>query len=139
MKPTTTIFAGVPAFCWMLCLGMGWHGCWCRRTSGAVAHSLRRPLLFHSPRRQSRASCYTTSKRRDLASATAAATTTTDNCDRSQHRRPSVDRVCVVGGGLAGLSVTYHLLQKTLTPLNITIVDRVETVGTGGASAVAGG
>jgi FAD dependent oxidoreductase len=50
-----------------------------------------------------------------------------------------VERICVVGGGLAGLSVTYHLLQKSRTPLSIDIWDREATVGTGGASAVAGG
>jgi protoporphyrinogen oxidase len=52
---------------------------------------------------------------------------------------PRIERICVVGGGLAGLSVTYHLLQKSRTPLSITLWDREATVGTGGASAVAGG
>jgi ribulose 1,5-bisphosphate synthetase/thiazole synthase len=50
-----------------------------------------------------------------------------------------VERICVVGGGLAGLSVTYHLLKRSRTPLSIAIWDREATVGTGGASAVAGG
>jgi len=52
-------------------------------------------------------------------------------------------KVAIVGGGLAGLSTAYHLLelrsQRQLSaPFDLTIVDRAE-VGTGGASAVAGG
>lgn len=52
-------------------------------------------------------------------------------------------RVAIVGGGLAGLSAAFHLLNKTVTsigssPLHITIIDTAP-VGTGGASSVAGG
>jgi ribulose 1,5-bisphosphate synthetase/thiazole synthase len=63
----------------------------------------------------------------------------TDILDDSTATTTPVERICVVGGGLAGLSVTYHLLQKSRTPLSIDIWDREATVGTGGASAVAGG
>ena len=49
----------------------------------------------------------------------------------------SVGNVAIIGGGLAGLSTTYHLLQKS-PDLNITIFDKTKP-GTGGASAVAGG
>jgi len=43
----------------------------------------------------------------------------------------------IIGGGLAGLSTAYHLLQKAPNT-NITIFDK-ELPGSGGASAVAGG
>jgi flavin-dependent dehydrogenase len=46
-------------------------------------------------------------------------------------------KVCVYGGGLAGLSLSYHLLQLP-TQWDLTIVD-THPVGTGGASAIAGG
>ena len=46
-------------------------------------------------------------------------------------------RIAVVGGGLAGLSTAYHLLEKSLSS-DITIFDR-QCPGAGGASAVAGG
>ncbi|CAB9508041.1 oxidoreductase [Seminavis robusta] len=53
------------------------------------------------------------------------------------------ERIAIVGGGLAGLSTAFHLLerhqeQRLFTPLAITILDK-DSVGTGGASAVAGG
>jgi len=47
--------------------------------------------------------------------------------------------VAIVGGGLAGLSTAYHLLDMSSNhPIHITIFDK-EKVGQGGASAVAGG
>ena len=45
--------------------------------------------------------------------------------------------ITVIGGGLAGLAVTYHLLQQS-TATRIRIVDRAG-VGQAGASSVAGG
>ncbi|KAG7354705.1 FAD dependent oxidoreductase [Nitzschia inconspicua] len=50
----------------------------------------------------------------------------------------SLTRVGIVGGGLAGLSTAYHLLQKQPT-LDITILDVTSGPGEGGASSVAGG
>ena len=48
-------------------------------------------------------------------------------------------RVAIVGGGMAGLSVAYHLInQAEPHTLDITIIDKA-SVGEGGASAVAGG
>jgi glycine/D-amino acid oxidase-like deaminating enzyme len=52
-------------------------------------------------------------------------------------------KIAIVGGGLAGLSTAFHLLEKAsqLYPaksLDVTILDSHQ-VGTGGASAVAGG
>lgn len=52
-------------------------------------------------------------------------------------------KVAIVGGGLAGLSTAYHLLEQRSernmgSPLEIDILDQ-EEVGMGGASAVAGG
>lgn len=47
--------------------------------------------------------------------------------------------ITVVGGGLAGLSVVYHLLDQTTQPLSITVRDKCSQPGLGGASAVAGG
>jgi len=46
--------------------------------------------------------------------------------------------VAIVGGGLAGLSTAYHLLDKLGGNVQITIMDKAEP-GEGGASAVAGG
>jgi glycine/D-amino acid oxidase-like deaminating enzyme len=47
--------------------------------------------------------------------------------------------VAIVGGGLAGLSTAYHLLRKTQPhSLDLSIFD-THPVGTGGASAIAGG
>lgn len=47
-------------------------------------------------------------------------------------------RVGIIGGGLAGLSTAYHLLEKNPST-DITIFDQYPTPGIGGASAVAGG
>ena len=57
-------------------------------------------------------------------------------------------KVSIVGGGLAGLSVAHHLIEKTqqqqdgdgmIQRLDITVFDRCTGPGLGGASAVAGG
>ena len=45
--------------------------------------------------------------------------------------------VAIVGGGLAGVSVAYHLLARQ-PRTNITVFDKADP-GMGGASAVAGG
>lgn len=55
--------------------------------------------------------------------------------------------IAIVGGGLAGLSTAFHLLEQANQsngstrggPLKITILDKASGPGTGGASAVAGG
>lgn len=52
-------------------------------------------------------------------------------------------KVAIVGGGLAGLSTAFHLLEKSKqldpkSPMKITILDKAP-VGTSGASSVAGG
>mmetsp|Transcript_16961 Transcript_16961/g.23572 ORF Transcript_16961/g.23572 Transcript_16961/m.23572 type:complete len:549 (+) Transcript_16961:135-1781(+) len=57
-----------------------------------------------------------------------------------------INNVAIVGGGLAGLSAAYHLLEKTIVnkneegydSLRLTVFDTAP-VGTGGASSVAGG
>ena len=49
------------------------------------------------------------------------------------------NNVAVVGGGLAGLSVSYQLLEKSRgTKMQLTIIDK-NLPGEGGASSVAGG
>ena len=60
-------------------------------------------------------------------------------------------RIRIMGGGLAGLSTAYHLLSflsssssvvvqpPNTTVLDITIYDTEQQIGTGGASAIAGG
>lgn len=67
-------------------------------------------------------------------------------------------KIAVIGGGLAGLSVTIHLLENVASsspsslkqqpttqpttvspPLTITVLDQAASAGLGGASAVAGG
>ena len=50
---------------------------------------------------------------------------------------PTPQTVAIVGGGLAGLSTAYHLVQHA-PHLDITILDK-KPPGMGGASAVAGG
>ena len=45
--------------------------------------------------------------------------------------------ICVIGGGLAGLSTTFHLLEKN-PHVHVTVIDKTD-VGKGGASSVAGG
>ena len=54
---------------------------------------------------------------------------------------PAPQRIAVVGGGLAGLSVTFHLLNQTCAagappPTCVHVFDAA-AVGEGGASAVA--
>jgi FAD dependent oxidoreductase len=58
-------------------------------------------------------------------------------------READLQRIIIVGGGLAGLSTAFHLLQqrqerKITSPLELTILDKCQ-VGMGGASTVAGG
>lgn len=49
------------------------------------------------------------------------------------------NNVAVVGGGLAGLSVSFQLLEKSRgTKMQLTIIDK-NLPGEGGASSVAGG
>lgn len=55
--------------------------------------------------------------------------------DRLTHVMPH--KIGIVGGGLAGLSTAFHLLQKRKS-VEITILDKAP-VGTAGASSVAGG
>ena len=50
----------------------------------------------------------------------------------------SRQNIAIVGGGLAGLSTAYQLLEKLGDDANITIFDKAEP-GQGGASSVAGG
>jgi glycine/D-amino acid oxidase-like deaminating enzyme len=50
----------------------------------------------------------------------------------------SPQRVAIIEGGLAGLSTAYHLLQKSSSSIEITIIDKA-LPGTAGASSVAGG
>lgn len=55
--------------------------------------------------------------------------------------RRHAHKIAVVGGGLAGLATTYHLLQQSASSgqnVEVTILDRAP-VGTAGASSVAGG
>jgi hypothetical protein len=52
--------------------------------------------------------------------------------------QPQLQRIAIVGGGLAGLSTAFHLLEKTQSRCQVTIFDTAP-VGTAGASSVAGG
>ena len=56
----------------------------------------------------------------------------------SSRRQPNLNQhIAIIGGGLAGLSTAYYLLEKA-PGLSITVIDKGEP-GTGGASAIAGG
>ncbi|MGK3733180.1 MAG: hypothetical protein ACI8RD_000421 [Bacillariaceae sp.] len=57
---------------------------------------------------------------------------------RRNHHILNGHRVGIIGGGLAGLSTAYHLLEKDPST-DITVFDQHPTPGIGGASAVAGG
>ena len=50
----------------------------------------------------------------------------------------SLRKLAIVGGGLAGLSTAFHLLEKRPHTFQITIIDKA-SVGEAGASSVAGG
>ena len=69
-----------------------------------------------------------------------AASTTTPT---SQNEETTTSQMRIFGGGLAGLSVAYHVLrsasEELATNYQITIFDVEPGPGTGGASAVAGG
>jgi ribulose 1,5-bisphosphate synthetase/thiazole synthase len=58
-----------------------------------------------------------------------------DVVDDDNHHH--LQNIAIVGGGLAGLSTAFHLLQKSPS-LGITILD-TSAPGEGGASTVAGG
>ena len=65
-----------------------------------------------------------------------AATRSISGSETGSERR----RIAIVGGGLAGLSTTYHLLNESRHgKLDITVLDKEPEAGIGGASAVAGG
>ena len=71
-----------------------------------------------------------------------------DTTSQSPTTLPS-QRIRIMGGGLAGLSVAYHLLlssqqqQRPPPPniegIDITVYDTAHDIGTGGASGIAGG
>jgi hypothetical protein len=67
-----------------------------------------------------------------------------DRCTFTSLNVHSTRRIAIVGGGLAGLSVAFHLLTQTKErqahshQFEITIIDKAPP-GQGGASAVAGG
>jgi hypothetical protein len=61
-----------------------------------------------------------------------------DSTSSADKRPERVNNIAIIGGGLAGLSSVYHLLELSRHPLQITIYDKSK-VGDGGASSVAGG
>lgn len=51
-----------------------------------------------------------------------------------------VKNIGIIGGGLAGMSCAYNLLQQTRgNPVRISIMDKASSAGLGGASSVAAG
>ena len=56
---------------------------------------------------------------------------------RSRLFASSPQNIGIVGGGLAGLSTAFHLLEK-IDNVQITVIDKA-LPGQGGASSVAGG
>jgi len=91
--------------------------------------------------------CFVPSKHCSLARHCSTRTSLKENQDilsstNNPNRSPEIGNVAIVGGGLAGLSTAFHLLQKSAslhrrTP-RITIIDK-NPPGNGGASSVAGG
>jgi hypothetical protein len=61
-----------------------------------------------------------------------------DDHDRDADGQIEPQNIAIVGGGLAGLSTAFHLLEKTQSRCRVTIFDTAP-VGTAGASSVAGG
>jgi hypothetical protein len=61
-----------------------------------------------------------------------------DDNDRDAVGQIEPQNIAIVGGGLAGLSTAFHLLEKTQSRCRVTIFDTAP-VGTAGASSVAGG
>ena len=61
-----------------------------------------------------------------------------DDIDIKSSSSSTISNVAIIGGGLAGLSTAYHLLDISSNPMHVTIYDK-QKVGEGGASSVAGG
>ena len=61
-----------------------------------------------------------------------------DNSTVMRNNGHSIRKVAIVGGGLAGLSTAFHLIDKTGPGSLVSIYDKAP-VGMGGASSVAGG
>jgi len=73
----------------------------------------------------------------------ASLTTLSANNDVDSITNVEPKKIAIVGGGLAGLSTAFHLLELATSSkgmsLDITILDKEPHAGIGGASAVAGG
>ena len=97
--------------------------------------------------RTSKISTISTFSRRCLVRHMTSTHTKSDDENRnfaSSSSPSSPQNIAIVGGGLAGLSAAYHLLNSTMTnandasTLSLTIFDK-SLPGKGGASSVAGG
>ena len=75
--------------------------------------------------------------RRLLEARRASASSLSSSAASSDHLPPKRS-IAIVGGGLAGLSTAFHLVNKMCPGSQVTVFDKAP-VGTGGASAVAGG
>lgn len=110
-----------------------------------LAQSESSPLMvlaFMANKRTLRKQCYYIVGRERRDPFSSRVDSRTDYCisDKNtsyQHRLLMGHRIGVIGGGLAGLSTAYHLLEKSPST-DITIID-THSPGAGGASAVAGG
>ena len=86
-----------------------------------------------------RSACVGRNPRSTVASASRLFATTPSSTPSAtpSHTKPKRRNIAIVGGGLAGLSTTYHLLER-MDHVHITVIDKA-LPGQGGASSVAGG
>lgn len=81
--------------------------------------------------------CVGRNPRSTVASASRLFATTPSSSPSPSPSHPKRRNIAIVGGGLAGLSTTYHLLER-MDHVHITVIDKA-LPGQGGASSVAGG
>lgn len=135
--------------------------CWSGSTfTSTTCKENHKPVLYAGERTRARSSCSrirqphrTNSCPPNTVALTAKLSSSSSSSAAAANHGQQPRTVAIVGGGLAGMSTAYHLLDRHRkqrqqenqqqssprpSPLHVTIFD-TKPVGTGGASAVAGG